>query len=394
MSPLDRRLSAILAAARDAERYRFRRVVEHCEPGSARVRVDGREAVVFCSNDYLGLAREPRVAEALADASRKWGSGSGASHLVTGHATEHHALEQELADFLGRPSALLFSTGYMANLAVGRALLSPGDRVLEDRLNHASLLDAGYSSRADFQRYPHCDVETLSRRLADDPAKATLVLTDGVFSMDGDIAPLRELAETCRPTGAWLFVDDAQGLGVLGPQGRGSVAAAGLDVHAVPILMCTLGKALGSFGAVVAGSEDLIDCLVQRGRTYIYTTALPPAQAAASRAALRLAREESWRRERLFAHVERFRREARTLGLPLLPSQTPIQPLLLRDERAALEASNGLLERGLWVTAIRPPTVPAGTSRLRITLSAAHEDADLDRLLEALRDIQRQGGFA
>jgi 8-amino-7-oxononanoate synthase len=234
-------------------------------------------------------------------------------------------------------------------------------------------------------------VAAVSQRLAGDGAGATLVATDGVFSMDGDVAPLRELAEACRVSDAWLFVDDAHGFGVLGPQGRGSVAAAGLGVTEVPILMCTLGKALGSFGAVVAGSQDLIDCLVQRGRTYIYTTALPPAQAVASRVALRLAREENWRREHLFAQVERFRLEAASMGLQLMPSQTPIQPLLLRDERAALVASSALLERGVLVTAIRPPTVPAGTSRLRITLSAAHADADMDRLLQALHDIQREG---
>jgi 8-amino-7-oxononanoate synthase len=313
---------------------------------------------------------------------------------VSGHCSEHHALEDEIAAFVGRPRALLFSTGYMANLAVVATLLERGDRVFEDRHNHASLLDAGLASGARFSRYPHGDVATLRSRLARTAGSRAMVVTDGVFSMDGDVAPLRELASACRECDAWLFVDDAHGFGVLGPGGRGSVEAAGLDAQDVPMLMGTLGKACGTFGAFVAGSSDLVETLLQRARTYIYTTALPPAVAAAARASLRLLQQEPWRRSRVLDHVARFRREASRLGLPLMDSGTPIQPLLLGTEAAALAASDALLAAGIWVPAIRPPTVPAGTSRLRITFSAAHTDADVDRLLEALATLVPAWGHA
>jgi 8-amino-7-oxononanoate synthase len=313
--------------------------------------------------------------------------GSGASHLVSGHCEEHHALEEELAAFLGRPRALLFSTGYMANLAVAGALLTRGDRVFEDRLNHASLLDAGLASGADFARYPHGDAPELQRRLAVAHPGQTLVVTDGVFSMDGDVAPLGELSRLCAAHDAWLFVDDAHGFGVLGETGRGSVEAAGLGPQDVPVLMCTFGKAAGTFGACVAGSETLIESLIQHGRTYIYTTALPPAVAAATRAALRVMQTEPRRRERVLQHVQTFRAAAGDAGLRLMPSHTPIQPILFGSESAALEASRALLEAGLWVPAIRPPTVPTGSSRLRITFSAAHSDADVAQLIDALRRL-------
>ncbi len=350
------------------ERLRRRRVVESRTHGSPRMRVEGRELLAFCSNDYLGLADHPKVIEALVTAAREWGVGSGASHLVSGHCSEHHALEDEIAAFVGRPRALLFSTGYMANLAVVATLLERGDRVFEDRHNHASLLDAGLASGARFSRYPHGDVAVLRSRLARGAGSQAMVVTDGVFSMDGDVAPLRELASACRERDAWLFVDDAHGFGVLGPGGRGSVEAAGLGVQDVPVLMGTLGKACGTFGAFVAGSNDLVETLLQHARTYIYTTALPPAVAAAARASLRLLQEEPWRRSRVLDHVARFRREASRLGLPLMDSGTPIQPLLLGTEAAALAASDALLAAGIWVPAIRPPTVPAGTSRLRVML--------------------------
>ena len=381
------RLQAGLEELAAAGRLRRRRVVEGKALGSARIRVEGRELLAFCSNDYLGLADHPDVITALVAAAREWGVGSGASHLVSGHCSEHHALEEELAAFVGRPRALLFSTGYMANLAVVATLLARGDRVFEDRLNHASLLDAGLASGARFSRYPHADVVSLRSRLARAADSHAMVVTDGVFSMDGDVAPLRELAGACREHGAWLFVDDAHGFGVLGPTGRGSVEAAELGLQDVPILMGTLGKACGTFGAFVASSIEIVETLLQRARTYIYTTALPPAVAAASRAALRLVREEPWRRSRVLGHVARFRSEARRLGLPLMDSSTPIQPLLLGTEAAALAASDALLAAGIWVPAIRPPTVPAGASRLRITFSAAHTDADVDRLLEALATL-------
>jgi len=394
MHSLNGRLSSMMAATHAAGRLRRRRVVESRLAGTARARIDGREVLVFCSNDYLGLAGDTRVGEALAQAARRWGLGSGASHLVSGHSREHHALEEELADFLGRPRALLFSTGYMANLAVGSALLQPGDRVIEDRLNHASLLDAGRLSGCRFARFPHGDVPALERELSVAHEGATLVVTDGVFSMDGDLAPLTALADTCRRRDAWLFVDDAHGFGVLGSHGRGSVELEGLDPQDVPVLMCTLGKAVGAFGAVVAGSEDLVEVLIQRARTYMFTTGLPPAVAAATRVALRLCRAESWRRERLGSLIERFRREAGTLGLRLLDSRTPIQPILIGEERAAVAASEALLDSGLWIAAIRPPAVPKGSSRLRITLSAVHTDADLDRLMEELSRLARRGLLA
>ena len=375
-------------------RPRRRRVVEARTRGSPRVRVEGRELLAFCSNDYLGLADHPEVIAALVAAAREWGVGSGASHLVSGHCSEHHALEDELASFVGRPRALLFSTGYMANLAVVTTLLQRGDRVFEDRHNHASLLDAGLASGARFSRYPHGDIATLRSRLADAAGSRAMVVTDGVFSMDGDVAPLGALAAAAQARGAWLFVDDAHGLGVLGPGGCGSVEAAGLDAQQVPMLMGTLGKACGTFGAFVAGSNDLVETLLQRARTYIYTTALPPAVAAATRASLRLLQQEPWRRARVLDHVSRFRREALRLGLPLMDSSTPIQPLLLGTEAAALAASDALLAAGIWVPAIRPPTVPAGTSRLRITFSAAHTEADVDRLLEALATLAPAGDHA
>jgi len=390
MEPFAGSLAAGLSALAASGRVRTRREVRSREPGGVRARVGGSDLLAFCSNDYLGLADHPRVVEAFVAAAREWGVGSGASHLVSGHCREHHLLEQELAAFTRRPRALLFSTGYMANLAVVTTLVGQRDRVIEDRLNHASLLDAGLASGARFQRFRHADVGALRSRLSRAGTGRTLVVTDGVFSMDGDIAPLRELADACRAGNAWLFVDDAHGLGVLGESGRGSLEAAGLGIEDVPILMGTLGKALGTFGAFVAGSDELIETLLQKARTYVYTTALPPAVAAATRAALRVLNEEPWRRERVLGHVARFRREAATLGLRLLASDTPIQPVILGGEDAAMAASDSLRKRGLWVPAIRPPTVPKGSSRLRITFSAAHDDEDVERLLEGLAGLARQ----
>jgi 8-amino-7-oxononanoate synthase len=406
MTGLDAELAPSLVELRAAGRYRTRRTVESRGAGATRLRVDGREVIAFCSNDYLGLADHPKVAEALVEAARRWGTGSGAAHLVSGHCSEHRLLEEALAEFTGRPRALLFSTGFMANLAAIGALTGRGDRVLEDRLNHASLLDAGLASGARFARYAHCDPAALENWLGANLPGAvrggakrnrlranfrTLVATDGVFSMDGDVAPLPELASVCRAHHAWLMVDDAHGFGVLGATGRGSLEAAGLTAADVPVLMCTLGKALGVFGAFVAGSETLIETLIQRGRSYIYTTAMPPALAAATRAALAVQAEESWRRERVLAHAARFRAAAVALGFELLPSDTPIQPIVTGSETAALAASEALLAAGFWVPAIRPPTVPPGRSRLRITFSAAHGDEDVDRLIAALGSVVSPG---
>lgn len=397
-SLLDPVLLARLAGISPSRHRRRRRVEAPDIAHPARVLADGRSCISFCSNDYLGLASHPDVIGACVVAAQRYGVGSGASHLITGHGPEHDALESELASFTGRERALVFSTGYMANLGIASALFSPRDRVFEDRLNHASLLDAGLGSGARVSRYAHADAAALERRLAraSDAAapESAWVLTDGVFSMDGDVAPLPALARTARRYGAHLIVDDAHGLGVLGRNGRGSVDAAGLDASSVPVLMGTLGKALGTFGAFVAGSSNLIELLIQRARTYIYTTALPPPIAAATRASLRIARDEQWRRDRLHGHIARFREHAVANGWPVLPSSTPIQPIVLGSEEAALRASSELLDAGLLVSAIRPPTVPEGSARLRITLSAAHEDDDVERLLIALTRLESLRGPA
>lgn len=379
---LDAKLKAQLTEREQARLYRHRQVLE--SPQGVDVVVNGERYVNFSSNDYLGLASHPKVIEALADGARKWGVGSGAAHLVSGHSLPHHALEEELAEFTGRARALLFSTGYMANLGAVSALLGRGDSVFEDRLNHASLIDAGILSRARLKRYGHADASELVTQLDATDSGSKLVVTDGVFSMDGDLAPLPELAQACQQKDVWLMVDDAHGIGVVGPHGRGSLEHFNLNTEAVPILVGTLGKAFGTFGAFVAGSETLIESLIQRARSYIYTTALPPAVAEATRASLRLIQTESWRREKLQQLVKRFRQGASESGLPLMDSFTPIQPLLLGDTERALTVSQRLREQGFLISAIRPPTVPEGTARLRITISAEHEEAHVDRLLNAL----------
>ena len=384
-----RDLRSELSRRQAAHLYRRRRLI--AEAPGPHLTLEGRPAIAFCTNDYLGLARHPELVAAFQRGAERHGVGSGSAHLVAGHGPEHQALEEELADFLGRPRALLFSTGYMANLGVIQALAGPGDLVLEDKLNHASLLDGALLARARLRRYPHADLAALRRQLSGPAgrtpsasAQALTIATDGVFSMDGDLAPLPELAAIARSAGAWLLVDDAHGIGVLGREGQGSMDHFGLGVAEVPILIGTLGKALGTFGAFVAGDEDLIETLIQSARSYIYTTAPPPALAAATRASLALARRDEWRRERLRALIGRFRAEATRLGLPLLPSPTPIQPILAGSAERALAWSQALEARGLLVTAIRPPTVPQGAARLRVTLSALHSDQDLDLLLEAL----------
>ncbi len=357
-------------------------------PQAAHLQIDGQHVVNFCGNDYLGLATHPALIAAMSAAAGRYGAGSGASHLVTGHGPEHAALEQELAEFTQRERALLFSSGYMANLGVLGSLVDRHDLMLQDQLNHASLLDAGLLSRATLRRYPHLDAAAARERLRDfraaRPQAGALIATDGVFSMDGDVAPLGALATLARQSGAWLLVDDAHGLGVLGERGGGAVEAAGLSADDVPVLIGTLGKALGSFGAFVAGDADLIETLLQRARTYIYTTALPQPVAAATRAALRLVQRESWRREQLRTLTQRFRERAGARGIALGVSQTPIQPVILGSAETALAASEALRYAGFWVVAIRPPTVPEGSARLRITLSAAHTEAEVDALVVAL----------
>jgi 8-amino-7-oxononanoate synthase len=366
---------------------RQRRTVCRGTPESAEIELDGRRCVDFCSNDYLGLAAHPQVVEAFIDAARMHGVGARASHLITGHQAEHEALEQELAAFTGRERAIVFSTGYMANLGLARALAGRDATVYGDQLNHASLIDGARLSGAKLQRYPHGDVAALEQQLAAQESGTVLVLTDGVFSMDGDLAPLPALAAACSKYGAYLAVDDAHGLGVIGETGRGILEYFGLSPTQVPALVGTFGKAFGTFGAFVAASEDLIETLIQRARTYIYTTALPPAVAAATRAALAVSIAEPWRRERVLALTRRFRELATAARMPLGPSETPIQPILLGSAEAAMRASNALLERGFFVAAIRPPTVPADTSRLRITFSAAHSDDNVEGLVAALAEI-------
>lgn len=378
-------LAARLAARRAEHLFRQRPLLE--SPQGPQVRVDGQPLLAFCSNDYLGLASHPEVVRALLDGAERWGVGGGASHLVIGHSQPHHALEEALAEFTGRPRALLFSTGYMANLAAVTALVGQGDTVLEDRLNHASLLDAGLLSAARFSRYRHNDAASLASRL-DKASGNTLVVTDGVFSMDGDLADLPALAATAKARGAWLMVDDAHGFGALGASGGGIVEHFGLGLEEVPVLVGTLGKAFGTAGAFVAGSAELIETLVQFARPYIYTTSQPPAVACASLKSLELLRTEGWRREHLNALIARFRAGAAELGLTLMDSPTPIQPLLIGDSARAVELSRLLRERGILVGAIRPPTVPAGTARLRVTLSAAHSVAQVERLLDALGECQ------
>ena len=375
-----------LAERRQQSRYRKRRVLETAQ--GPRVVVDGREFLLFCSNDYLGLANHPQLIAAMQNAAQQYGVGGGASHLVCGHSALHHQLEERLAEITGRDRAILFSTGYMANLGTVTALVGKGDHILEDRLNHASLLDAGLLSGAKFQRFHHNDLNDLERRLQKLPDEGQrLIVVDAVFSMDGDMAPLPELAALAKKYDAYLMADDAHGFGVLGQSGAGSGEFFGLDQVQLPVLMGTLGKGIGSFGAFVAGSEVLIESLIQFARPYIYTTAMPPAVAAASLASLELLRSESWRRDHLRALIKRFKSGAAQIALPLMPSDTAIQPLLVGDESLAMAISAGLEAEGVLVSAIRPPTVAAGQSRLRITITAAHSTADIDALLAALHKV-------
>jgi 8-amino-7-oxononanoate synthase len=364
--------------------YRSRRVVT--SPQGIELAIDGEKVVNFCSNDYLGLANHPDVVQAFKAAVDRYGVGSGSAHLICGHSAAHHALEDELAAFTGRDRVLLFSTGYMANIGVISALLGRGDAVFEDRLNHASLLDGGLLSGARFKRYAHADVADLVAKLARSSGNK-LVVTDGVFSMDGDFAPLDTLAVIAKNHQAWLMVDDAHGLGVIGKNGGGIIEHYGLGQDDVQVLMGTLGKGLGTFGAFVAGSEILIETLIQQARTYVYTTALPPAIAEATRASLKLVIAENWRRDKLQKLAERFRQGAEQLGLTVMTSSSPIQPILIGDSQRAVDLSNSLLKAGFLVSAIRPPTVHQGSARLRVTFSALHELEHVDQLLDVLDQI-------
>lgn len=365
--------------------YRQRRVLESAQ--GAEVVVDGKPYLNFCSNDYLGLANHPDVVAAFTAAANDFGVGSGASHLVCGHSSLHHQLEEELADYVGRDRAVLFSTGYMANLGIVNALVGKQDAIFEDKLNHASLLDAGLLSGARFQRFLHNDLENLESRLKKSTEDKKLIVVDSVFSMDGDLAPLDDLAALAKKYNAGLMADDAHGFGVLGDTGAGCAEHFKLDQQQLPVLMATLGKSLGCFGAFAAGSEQLVETLIQFARPYIYTTALPPAIAAAGLASLHIVREDVTRRQHLQSLIAYFRERAEKLGLTLMPSTTAIQPLMIGASEQAIAISDALLEKGFLISAIRPPTVPINSARLRITLSAAHSEQQVERLLVALAEV-------
>jgi 8-amino-7-oxononanoate synthase len=379
---MDRLLQENLDKRRLQHLFRSRvRVDSAC---SDQLTVGGKSVHNFCSNDYLGLANNRVIADAFKRGIDDYGTGSGASHLISGHTKAHCELEEQLAEFTGRPKALLFSSGYMANMGIIGALLGRSDVVLEDYLNHASLLDGGLLSRAKFQRYKHQDCNDLDAKLNASNGTRKLVVTDGVFSMDGDVAPVADLAEVSQNNNAWLMVDDAHGFGVLGKTGAGLVEELDLSVDQVPVLMGTLGKSFGTYGAFVAGSETLIETLVQYARSYIYTTAPPPAIAVATSASLELVKNDQWRRDKLNQRILQFRAGAEQIGLRLMHSNTPIQPVLMASDAQLLKTNKQLLDSGFMVGAIRPPTVPEGTGRLRITLSATHSEQQVDALLDAL----------
>jgi 8-amino-7-oxononanoate synthase len=365
--------------------FRHRRVLQSAQ--GVHVTIDGRNCLSFASNDYLGVAKDPRIVEAVREGAKACGVGAGASHLVCGHHAAHEALEDALAKFVGMPRALTFSTGYMANIGAVTALVGRGDSVFGDRLNHASLNDAALLSRAEFKRYPHHDLEALQRLLTQSEAKRRLVVSDAVFSMDGDIAPVPALLELCERQDAWLLLDDAHGFGVIGSEGRGVLSH--FDVRSPRIIyMATLGKAAGVFGAFVAAEDEVIETLMQRARSYIYTTATPPLLAHALLTSLDLIRAEEWRRIRLTGLIRQLKSSLRLRRWRLLLSDTAIQPVVIGGNEETVKAAMMLAEKGILVPAIRPPSVPAGQARLRISLSAAHSGEDLDRLVGALHELE------
>ncbi|MDG6774540.1 8-amino-7-oxononanoate synthase [Thiomicrorhabdus sp. ZW0627] len=385
---IEARFKPLLEQRREEHLYRQRPLSFSAQ--QAQMQINGIQVVNFSSNDYLGLANHPDIKQAVLDglANQDISYGSGAAHLVTGHSLQHHLLEDELADWLGVERALLFSTGYMANLAVQQALMQPGDTILADKLNHASLIDGALHSEATLKRYPHLDMKSLERRLQAIKEGQVLIVTDGVFSMDGDMAPLKEIQQLADSHQAWLMVDDAHGFGMLGNQGRGSFDYLGVQPNQDTVLVGTLGKAFGTSGAFVAGSQTLIESLIQFARPYIYTTAMSPLNALATRAALKLVQSADSERFRLQQHIKQFRDGALKLGLELWESHTAIQPIVLGDSETALQWSEALKQKGFWVTAIRPPTVPKGQARLRVTLSAGHTSEQIEALLSALKEIK------
>lgn len=388
MTQFQQRWHRQLDARKTEQRLRFHRTLETAQ--GINVTVDGRACLNFASNDYLGMANSDVVKSALAQATERYGVGSGASHLICGHSQAHEELTAEICEWTGRESALLFSSGYQANLAIMQCLLTRDDFIFQDRLNHASLLDGGLLSGARFRRYAHADAQALSHLLSKTDGLG-IVATDGVFSMDGDVAPLPALFSEIKEQGAedrtLLMVDDAHGLGVLGHQGAGTVAYHQLTPKEVPVLMGTFGKAIGTAGAFVAGSQTLIETLTQFARPYVYTTALSPAIAAATIASIRAIRTADAQRQQLHTHIHFFnylKPMLAELNAQLLPSQTAIQALVLEGEQRTLAVADALWQAGFWVGAIRPPTVPTDTCRLRIALSSAHSQDDVTRLAEAL----------
>lgn len=381
-------LQADLNLRREQNLYRQTQVAQSAQ--GPLMQYHGREFLTFCSNDYLGLANHPALVRAFKDAADEFGVGSGAAHLVNGHSRYHQQLEEALAKFTGREAAILFSTGYMANQGVITALLDKQDAIFQDKWNHASLIDAGLLSGARFQRYLHSDLTNLQTRLQRSDARRKLIATDGVFSMDGDCANLPSLSALAKQHDAWLMVDDAHGLAVLGEHGAGICQQQMQSQQDVQILMGTLGKGFGTAGAFVAGSQELIEYLTNFARPFIYTTAMPAAIAAATLASLKIIENEPQRRSHLQNLIVQFKQGAEQIGLQLMPSDTAIQPVIVGDSAKAMAMSAQLKERGIMVTAIRPPTVPAGTARLRITLSAAHSTQQVAQLLSALEQINKQ----
>ncbi len=382
----EQQLAQKLVERQQKSLYRSRRVIDSAQ--DVVINVNGAPVLNFCSNDYLGLANHPELISAFKKAADEYGVGSGSAHLVTGHQAVHHELEQQLAEFVNRPRVLLFSTGYMANLGVVSALLDKNDCLFEDKLNHASLIDAGLLSAAKFNRYFHNDVNNLKAKLQiNTEANTKLIVSDGVFSMDGDVIALDNMMALAQQENAVLMIDDAHGLGVTGKTGRGTLEQFNATVDDVPILMATLGKAFGTFGAFIAGSETLIETLIQQARSYIYTTALPPAIACATLASLKLIATEQWRREQLQARIKQFKMGAKQLGLNLMPSDTAIQPLIIGSSELAMSISQSLEQQGILISAIRPPTVPVNTARLRITFSTNHTEQHIDKLLSALENV-------
>lgn len=389
MASLSSRFKPLLAERKQQHLFRQRPLATSAQ--QAAMQINGIQCINFSSNDYLGLANNANIKQAVINAlqTEQTSYGAGAAHLVTGHHLEHHIAEDELADWLDLESALLFSTGYMANLAIHQALLQTDDIILADKLNHASLIDGAKLCGATLKRYPHLDMAALERRLqqAQTDNAQVMIVTDGVFSMDGDIAPLKTMQAMAQKYGAWLMVDDAHGLGTLGKNGKGSFEHFDIEPDENTILMGTLGKAFGVSGAFVAGSQVLIQALIQYARPYIYTTAMPQTNAVAIRAALKEVKAAKASRETLNANITQFKQGAKKIGLELWPSNTAIQPIMLGKSETALAWSETLKQQGFWVTAIRPPTVPKNQARLRVTLSAGHSPEQINALLTALQDL-------